>query len=40
MGRITLDKVQILTVKDVERRHPTYFAKAYGYALTELKNDR
>jgi hypothetical protein len=40
MGRVTLDKVQILTVKDVERRHPAYFAKAYGYALTELKNDR
>jgi len=40
MGRITLDKIQILTVKDVERRHPAYFAKAYGYALTELKNDR
>lgn len=39
-GRITLDKIQILTVKDVERRHPAYFAKAYGYALTELKNDR
>ncbi|MFC6620256.1 STY4851/ECs_5259 family protein [Novosphingobium panipatense] len=40
MGRVTLDKGQILTVKDVERRHPAYFAKAYGYALTELKNDR
>lgn len=40
MGRITLDKIQILTVKDVERRHPAYFSKAYGYALTELKNDR
>ena len=41
MGLISLDKVQILTVKDVERRHPAYFAKAYGYALTELKkNDR
>jgi hypothetical protein len=40
MGRISLDKVQTLTVKDVERRHPAYFAKAYGYALTELKNDR
>jgi len=39
MGRISLDKVQTLTVKDVERRHPAYFAKAYGYALTELKND-
>lgn len=39
MGRIALDKVQTLTVKDVERRHPAYFAKAYGYALTELKND-
>ncbi len=37
-GRIMLDKVQVLTVKDVERRHPTYFAKAYGYALTEIKN--
>lgn len=40
MGRITLDKGQVLTVKDVERRHPAYFAKAYGYALSELKNDR
>ena len=40
MGRIVLDREQILTVKDVERRHPAYFAKAYGYALTELKNDR
>lgn len=39
MGRITLDKVHILTVKDVERRHPAYFAKAFGHALTELKND-
>ena len=37
-GRVALDKEQILTVKDVERRHPTYFAKAYGFALTELKN--
>lgn len=40
MGRITLDKVQILTVKEVERRHLAYFAKAYGYALSELRNDR
>lgn len=40
MGRITLDKGHILTVKDVERRHPAYFAKAYSHALTELKNDR
>ncbi len=40
MARITLDNGQILTVKDVERRHPAYFAKAYGYALMELKNDR
>jgi hypothetical protein len=39
MGRITLDKVQILTVKEVERRHPAYFAKAYGYSLSELRND-
>lgn len=39
-GRIVLDREQILTVKDVERRHPTYFAKAYGYALMEHKNDR
>ncbi len=39
-GRVTLDKEHILTVKDVERRHPAYFAKAYGHALTELKNDR
>lgn len=35
-GRITLDKEQVLTVKDVERHHPTYFAKAYGYGLSEL----
>lgn len=40
MGRIVLDREQILTVKDVERRHPNYFAKAFGYALTELKNGR
>lgn len=39
-GRVVLDKEQILTVKDVERRHPDYFAKAYGYALSELKNGR
>lgn len=39
-GSIALDKEQILTVKDVERRHPTYFAKAFGFALTELKNAR
>lgn len=39
-GRVVLDKEQTLTVKDVERRHPDYFAKAYGYALSELKNDR
>lgn len=38
-GRVTLEKVQILTIKDVERRHPTYFAKAYGYAIREIKND-
>jgi hypothetical protein len=37
-GKVALDNEQILTVKDVERRHPTYFAKAYGFALTELKN--
>jgi hypothetical protein len=39
-GRVVLDKEQTLTVKDVERRHPDYFAKAYGYALSELKNGR
>lgn len=39
-GRVTLDKQQTLIVKDVERRHPTYFAKAYGYAVSELKNGR
>ncbi|MDT0575598.1 hypothetical protein RM533_05320, partial [Croceicoccus sp. F390] len=38
--RVVLDKEQTLTVKDVERRHPDYFAKAYGYALSELKNGR
>ena len=39
-GSVVLDNKQILTVKDVERRHPDYFAKAYGYALSELKNGR
>jgi hypothetical protein len=39
-GVIELDKVQILTVKDVERRHPVYFAKAFGFALMEIKNGR
>jgi hypothetical protein len=39
-GRVVLDKEQTLTVKDVERRHPDYFAKAYGYAFSELKNGR
>ena len=39
-GRVVLDKEQTLTVKDVERRHPDFFAKAYGYALSELKNGR
>ena len=39
-GAVLLDKEQILTVKDVERRHPNYYAKAYGYALSELKNGR
>lgn len=38
--RVTLNKEQTLTVKDVERRHPAYFAKAYGYAVSELKNGR
>ena len=39
-GRASLEKEQVLTVKDVERRHPDYFAKAFGYALSELKNGR
>jgi hypothetical protein len=39
-GLASLDKEQVLTVKDVERRHPDYFAKAYGYALSEFKNGR
>ena len=39
-GCVVLDEEQTLTVKDVERRHPDYFAKAYGYALSELKNGR
>lgn len=39
-GRVALDEEQVLTVKDVERRHPDYFAKAYGYASTEFKNGR
>lgn len=39
-GTVMLDREQILTVKDVERRHPDYFAKAYGYALMESKNGR
>ena len=38
MGVVELDKIQTLTVKDVERRHPVYFTKAYGYALMEIKN--
>ena len=39
-GRASLEKEQVLTIKDVERRHPDYFAKAFGYALSELKNGR
>ena len=39
-GRASLEKEHVLTVKDVERRHPDYFAKAFGYALSELKNGR
>jgi len=37
-GSVALSKDQILIVKDVERRHPDYFAKAYGYALSEIRN--
>ncbi len=37
---ITLDNKQILAVKDVERHHPDWFAKAYGYAVKELSNGR
>lgn len=36
--KITLNKLQTLTVKDVERRHPNYFSRAYGYALAEIDN--
>jgi len=39
-GRASLEKEQVLTIKDVERRHPDYFAKAFGYAVSELKNGR
>lgn len=39
-GSVVLSKEQILVIKDAERRHPDYFAKAYGYALSELKNGR
>ncbi len=36
--KVTLSLIQKLTIKDVERRHPNYFANAYGYAVSELKN--
>ncbi len=36
--KITLNQLQKLTVKDAERRHPNYFAMAYGYALSEIDN--
>ncbi|MBV1918769.1 MAG: STY4851/ECs_5259 family protein [Sphingomonadaceae bacterium] len=36
--KITLNQLQKLTIKDVERRHPDYFSRAYGYALSERKN--
>ncbi|MBB3763442.1 STY4851/ECs_5259 family protein [Sphingomicrobium lutaoense] len=36
---VSLTPKKILTIKDVERRHPDYFAKAYGFAISELLND-
>lgn len=38
-NKVTLNQLQKLTIKDVERRHPDFFSRAYGYALLEHKND-
>ena len=35
---VTLDQLQKLTIKDVERRHPDYFTRAFGFALSERFN--